>query len=609
MVVRIGRPSRWIVASVAALLAGAALGGSAGAVPRQAKDACGIPTTAPVWIDYAEGSVAPDVRALFAQPGVVVTASGTVIPKTFRDRGAATTYFELHLPTLVGQPADPNEPTSIDATADALFQRASVSTACATPIVALNELFGESAKTPWSPTTTAYRANVLELMKRLHDRGARPVLFVHGDPNTDGAAADWWRQVASVGSIVYELYFSGARLSELGPVLGARRVREGGRSFVSQFHGIGIDTSKLGIALGFHSALTAGIGGRQGLQPVAAWLRVVKWEAIAAAQVAKDTGLASIWSWGWALFGANDPDKLVTACAYLWARDPKLCDAPTKAGPAFNASRTEGQIVLPAGASCTFAGGAVETSAVDRLAAVLHSRRAALSAAFARAVLQSQTSVSDIEVARVEQSAISRFRGKRRGYLEALTRSHATLAVAHEVIRDELRRRATAQKLASSGGGETTLQWTAEHEASAVATAICLHDQLPGSGDFPLSENREVGVIPVLQKLPFLFADRTAPTVPSTPVAAPAGPGIVALSWSYGTEPDLAGYRVYRSSTSGGPYQPVGPFLDRPAFVDATVPHGATMYYVVRAVDTSGNISASSAEVGSAARTVPMLVR
>ena len=117
-------------------------------------------------------------------------------------------------------------------------------------------------------------------------------------------------------------------------------------------------------------------------------------------------------------------------------------------------------------------------------------------------------------MATAEQAAIARFRGKRRGYLEALTRSHATLAVARGVIRDELRRRATAQKLASSGGGETTLQWTAEHEASAVATAICLHDELPGSGDFPLSENREVGVVPVLQKLPFLFADRTAPAVP-----------------------------------------------------------------------------------------------
>src|SRR5206468_7248496 len=128
------------------------------------------------------------------------------------------------------------------------------------------------------------------------------------------------------------------RLSELGPVLGARRVREGGRGFVSQLHGIGIETSKLGIALGFHSALTLGIGGRQGLQPVEAWLRVVKWEAIATAQVAKETGLASIWSWGWALFGATDPDKLVTACVYLWARDPSLCDAPGKAGPAFNTS-------------------------------------------------------------------------------------------------------------------------------------------------------------------------------------------------------------------------------------------------------------------------------
>jgi hypothetical protein len=596
MVFRVRRSGLCTLCSLAVVAAGAGVVGGAGAAPRQATDPCGIPTAAPVWIDYAEGSVAPDVRALFAQPGVVVTASGTVIPKSFRDHGAATTYFELHLPTLVGQPADPNDPASIDATADALFQRASASTACATPVIALNELFGESLKTPWSAANATYRANVLELMKRLHDRGARPVLFVHGDPNTDGAAADWWRQVAGVGSIVYELYFSGARLAELGPVLGARRVREGARAFVAQFHGLGISEGKLGIALGFHSARVAGIGGRQGLEPVEAWLRVVKWQAIATAQVARETGLGSIWSWGWALFGAQDSDKLVTACVYLWARDPTLCDAPTRAGAAFNASRTEGQIVLPAGTTCTFDGGRVDTPAVDGLAAVLHNRHSALSAAFSSAVLQSAAPVPDTAVSAAEQAAIARFRGKRRGYLEALTRSHATLEVARGVIRNELRRRAAAQKLASSGGGETTLEWSAEHEASAVATTICLHDELPGSGDFPVSENREVGVVPVLQKLPFLFADRTAPAVPSTPVAAPAGPRIVALSWSYGTEPDLAGYRVYRSSTSGGPYQPIGPFLDRPAFIDATAPRGTTAYFVIRAVDTSGNISAPSAE-------------
>lgn len=581
-------------AAIAAAAVVGGLPGGAGAGRQQGRDACGIPTTGPVWIDYAEGSVAPEVRALFAQPGVVVTASGTVIPKYFRDHGAATTYFELHLPALVGQPSAPTDPASIDGVADDLFQKASISTGCATPVIALNELFGESLKTPWSPANATYRADVLELMKRLHDRGARPVLFVHGDPNSDGAAADWWRQVAGVGSIVYELYFSGQRLSELGPVLGARRVREGGRGFVSQFHGIGIETSKLGIALGFHSALTAGIGGRQGLEPVEAWLRVVKWEAIATAQVAKETGLASIWSWGWALFGATDPDKLVTACVYLWARDPSLCDAPGKAGPAFNTSRTEGQIVLTAGATCTFAGGTVKTADVDALAAVTRNRRSALSVVFARNVLQAAGAVPEQDVLKVESSAISRFHGGRRGFLEALTRSHATLPAARGLIRDELGRRALAAKLASSGEG--ALQWEAEHEASVVDTAICLHDELPGSGDFPISENREVGVVPVLQKLPFLFTDRTAPAAPSTPAVAPAGSGIVSLSWTYGTQPDLAGYHVYRSSTSGTGYQPIGPFLDRPAFVDTTAPRGTTVYYVVRAFDTSGNASTPSAE-------------
>jgi hypothetical protein len=587
-----------LFAVVAAGVVAGSLVGGAGAERQQGRDACGIPTTTPVWIDYAEGSVAPDVRALFAQPGVVVTASGTAIPKAFRDHGAATTYFELHLPDLVGQPSAPADPGSIDAVAGALFQRATTSTACGSPVIALNELFGESIPAPWSQSNATYRANVLALMKGLSDRGARPVLFVHGDPNTDGAAADWWRQVAGVGSIVYELYFSGARLSQLGPVLGARRVREGGRGFVAQFEGIGVAPAKLGIALGFHSALTAGIGGRQGLQPVEAWLRVVKWEAIATAQVAKEAGLASIWSWGWALFGGTDPDKVVTACVYLWARDPALCDGPGRAGQAFNASRDEGQIVLPAGVTCAFDGGTVRTSAVDALAALIRNRNSALSALFGRAAVQSEASVPQGQVLAVERRAIARkFHGSRRAYLEALTRVHASLAVARDVIRDELRRRAIGQKLASSGSSQSVLEWTATREAAAVDTAICLRDQLPGDGDFPISENREVGVVPVLQKLPFLFSDKVAPAAPSSPNVTVGGPGVLALAWTYGPEPDLAGYRVYRSATAGGPYQPIGSFLDRPGLVDATALRGTPSYYVVRAVDTSGNLSAPSAEV------------
>jgi hypothetical protein len=586
---------RTLLAGVAAVAAAGSLVGGAGAGPQQSRDACGIPTTAPVWIDYAEGSVAADVRAVFAQPGVVVTASGTAIPKSFRDRGAATTYFELHLPDLVGQPSAPADPASIDGTAQALFQKASTSTACTTPVIALNELFGESIPTPWSASNATYRANVLALMKGLADRGARPVLFVHGDPNTDGAAADWWRQVAGAGSIVYELYFSGQRLSDLGPVLGARRVREGARGFVTQFGSIGIAPLRLGIALGFHSALAAGIGGRQGLAPVEAWLRVVKWETLSTAQVAKETGLASIWSWGWALFGATDPDKVVTACVYLWARDPSLCDGPGRAGPAFNASRDEGQIVLPAGVTCTSASGQVGTAAVDALAAVTRSRHDALSILFSRVAMKFPDAVPARSVLVVEQQAIARrFHGSRRAYLEALTRSHATLAVARGLIRDQLLRRLVARKF-------TALEYAADRGAMDVATAICLHDDLPGGGDFPISENREVGVVPVLAKLRFIFSDRTPPANPSAPTAVSGGSGIVALAWTYGSEPDLAGYRVYRSTAPGGPYQPVGPFLDRPALVDVTAPRGVASYYVVRAIDTSGNVSTPSAEAAGTA--------
>ena len=52
-------------------------------------------------------------------------------------------------------------------------------------------------------------------------------------------------------------------------------------------------------------------GGREGLQPLSKWLDVVKWEALAAKQVASELQLASVWSWGWAAFNpaGNDPDK------------------------------------------------------------------------------------------------------------------------------------------------------------------------------------------------------------------------------------------------------------------------------------------------------------
>jgi hypothetical protein len=581
------------------VLSAAVLSQGAGSARARGAAGCGLPSSAPVWVDYAEPSVAPAVRAVFARPGVVVASSGSAVPADFRSHGAATTYFELHLPSLVGSPGAPADPATVAAAADRLFDRAVASTACAAPWIALNELQGSELATPWSASNAAYRGDVLALVERLAARGASPFLFIHGNPNLAGDAAQWWRQVAQAGTLVYELYFNAAHISELGPVLGNRRMRMGGRLLVSQFAAIGIKPERVAIALGFHSSPQEGVAGRQGLQPREAWFRVVKWEALAAHQFALETGIGSIWSWGWAAFSTSgaDPDKPAAACVYLWTRDPSLCDAPAVVGPAFDTSLTEGQIVLPPGVTCAFAGGQVTTAAVDALARVTHERQAALSALFGRAVVHAAVPIRQQQILAVEREVVARsFHGRRRSFLEALTRAHATLAVARDLIGDELRRRAIAARLASSPSPQTTLEWTADRESSAVATATCLHDTLPGYGNFPQTDAREVGVVPTLQRLPFLFRDRTPPATPAAATATTA-PGNVIIAWQPGPEPDLAGYQVYRSATSGGPYTPLGPLLDRPTLTDSTTPAGRPSFYVVRAYDTSHNASAPTPEV------------
>jgi hypothetical protein len=353
--------------------------------------------------------------------------------------------------------------------------------------------------------------------------------------------------------------------------------------------------------LGFHSAQTPGIGGRQGLQPAAAWLRVVKWEALGARQVAADTGATSIWSWGWGTFGPEsvDPDKAAAACVWLWTRDPTLCDGPGVGGPPFVTSLAEGQIVLPQGDYCGFAGGRrIATVTVDALARLTGDRHAAVTAAFEQAALQTTAKVREAQVLAVEKRAIARtFHGNRRAYLRALAKRHATLGVARSLIRDELRRRAIAATPAAAGA---PLAFMNERESTLAATATCVRDDLPGYGDFPASNVLDVGVVPLLAKLRFLFADRTPPAAP-TGLAAAQATGSVTLTWADGKEPDLAGYAVFRSATSGGPYTRLNTMLllARAGFIDRTAPAGAPSYYVVRAVDSSDNPSAPSAEVSA----------
>jgi fibronectin type 3 domain-containing protein len=70
----------------------------------------------------------------------------------------------------------------------------------------------------------------------------------------------------------------------------------------------------------------------------------------------------------------------------------------------------------------------------------------------------------------------------------------------------------------------------------------------------------------------------------------------VQLTWT-DSDSSIAGYNVYRTTTSGSGYVLVNGSLVGPdAFSDTSVQAGVTYYYVTTAVDSSGNESAYSNE-------------
>jgi hypothetical protein len=72
----------------------------------------------------------------------------------------------------------------------------------------------------------------------------------------------------------------------------------------------------------------------------------------------------------------------------------------------------------------------------------------------------------------------------------------------------------------------------------------------------------------------------------------------VGLSWTASSTSGVVGYHVYRSTTSGSSYTRINSSaLTALKYTDAAVTSGATYYYVVTAVDSSGSESAKSGQV------------
>jgi len=412
------------------------------AVPSGRPDAagCGLPATSPLWVDYA-GHDAP----ITPRPGMVLAvSSGTTVPEQMRQAGAATIFFDLHLNDRVGTPSAPADPSTIKSKAAKEFAFAQQVTGCATPLIAENELFGAQTPTPWSATNAQYRANVLSLVQALDALGATVGITIANPPYTGGDAAEWWRQAAQAAILIRQVYFTAPGpkgLYAMGPVLASRAMRRGMRGLVAHFAEIGIPASRVALELQFQSA--PGQGGRQGLEPKNAWLEIVKLEALAARQVAAETHIEGIWSWGWPAFSAAgaDPDKPAAACVYLWTRDQSLCDGPALAGPGFDTSLTEGQIILPAGVRCSLGTQTIRKADVGRAAALTGDLDSAASAMLERAVLRAAEPIDPATVLSAERAIVrDRFGGSVPAYRAALLAAHVTLADARAIIADRLGR-------------------------------------------------------------------------------------------------------------------------------------------------------------------------
>ncbi|HUK95041.1 MAG TPA: hypothetical protein VLU96_08305 [Gaiellaceae bacterium] len=404
-----------------------------------ADETCGIPNKGTLWIDFADGTV--PFWQEFAQPGVIGAASNFIYPQLLRSYGAKTVYWDMHLIRRVGTPLEPFDPALVVDRANRMYNVAALSLGCAHPMIAENELNGASLITPWSATNAQYRRDVLLYLQTLAARGARPVLLVPTAPYMGDVAADWWKQVAAYADIVSESYFAAPRVAKEGPLAGSRTLRALFRNRVAPYTALGIPTRQLGIMLGFHT--TPGSGGREHAR-LGAWLEVTKLQALAAKEVAKELGLRSVWSWGWGVFGKgspeDDPQKPLAACVYLWTRNPKLCDGPKAAGPKFDTSRTQGQLVFPAGARCKVNGKLIEGSVIRGLTPVTGDTDVAFTAAYARVIASFYQKLKASQVVQAERAVVGSRFGSYGAYRAALARANATPAVARGVIADELRR-------------------------------------------------------------------------------------------------------------------------------------------------------------------------
>lgn len=94
--------------------------------------------------------------------------------------------------------------------------------------------------------------------------------------------------------------------------------------------------------------------------------------------------------------------------------------------------------------------------------------------------------------------------------------------------------------------------------------------------------------------------DRQAPDTVQNVEAVQDG-SVIRISWDQGDDSDTAGFRVYRSSSENGEYEPIASEWQNISFYDRSIEFNTEYFYTVTAYDHAGNESARSAVVSAAA--------
>lgn len=114
--------------------------------------------------------------------------------------------------------------------------------------------------------------------------------------------------------------------------------------------------------------------------------------------------------------------------------------------------------------------------------------------------------------------------------------------------------------------------------------------------------NQQWRFIPVDAEVEF-----DAPEAPANLIAT-ANAESIRLDWTASPEEDVEDYTIFRSASSGGPYNTIARNVKSTAFIDNTRTETGQYFYVVKAVDKSLNSSAFSEEVQATTTGEPGLV-